>query len=56
MATEKEKKAAFDAAKNMIMEHVPAIFRRRIEDKMVSEVVDAVLNAAETVRNNEKKT
>ena len=53
MATVKERNAAFDAAKEIIMENVPMMFKSYIEDKMILAVVDAALNAAEDVRKKD---
>jgi hypothetical protein len=54
MATVKERNAAFDAAKAVIVKNVPAMFQSYIEDKMILALTDAALKAAEKVRNENK--
>ena len=55
MPTDKERRAAFAAVKEMIAAMVPAMFRGYITDDKVWEVSDAAVWAAEQARDEDEE-
>ena len=55
MPSIKERNAAVDAVEPKVMEIVPAMFHGYVTETVVLGLVDAALNAAESVRNAQKE-